>query len=232
MRLHPDKCTILTCTNKRAPSVRTYYLHNQPLKTVSSAKYLGVTIQSNARFNTHLNNIICSANRTLGFLRRNLKQAPIKTKTMAYKSLVRPLLEYASSVWDPSTQKDIARLEMVQRRAARFVLNKYQKKASVDDMLSLLQWPTLQSRRNIARLTTLYKITEGSLKVKCNLLQHQPSRARRSHCRTFARIVCGTDYRSDSFFPRTVREWNLLPKDTVSAQSSDAFRQRLAAVVH
>ena len=49
------------------------------------------------------------------------------TKNAAYNIIVRPNLEYCSSVWDPSHQKDIDKLENVQRSASRFVANNYSK---------------------------------------------------------------------------------------------------------
>ena len=47
------------------------------------------------------------------------------TKTAAYSSLIRPILEYCCTVWNPHTQEYINKLEMVQRRAARYVTNRY-----------------------------------------------------------------------------------------------------------
>ena len=64
--------------------------------------YLGVTIAKDLRWNTHVNNICTKANWTLGFLRRNLYACPQEVKEAAYKELVRPVLEYSGSVWDPS----------------------------------------------------------------------------------------------------------------------------------
>ena len=70
--------------------------------------YLGVTIRED----------ICGkANKTLGFLRRNLNIGSTSAKEHAYKLLV----EYACSVWDPHLKSDINKIEMVQRRAARYV---------------------------------------------------------------------------------------------------------------
>jgi hypothetical protein len=67
-------------------------------------------------------------------------------------------VEYASPVWDSYLQKDKYKIEMMQRRAARFVANRYHNKSSVNDMLGNLKWQTLEERRTNARLTMLYKI--------------------------------------------------------------------------
>jgi hypothetical protein len=55
----------------------------------------------------------------------NLNIGSTTVKQNAYKALVRPLVEYASPVWDPYHQTEIDRIEMVQRRAARYVLKKF-----------------------------------------------------------------------------------------------------------
>ena len=48
----------------------------------------------------NVSNVCTKANRTLGFLRRNLYSCPKEVKEAAYKGLVRPVLDYGSSVWD------------------------------------------------------------------------------------------------------------------------------------
>ena len=117
VNLHLERCSVLPVTKSKITVSRTYSLHGHTLETVSSTKYLGWTLQSDTRLNHHIYSIVTKANRTLAFLRRNLKICSTKTKDFAYKSLVRPLLEYASSVWDPTTKKDIFRIEAVQRQA-------------------------------------------------------------------------------------------------------------------
>ena len=59
--------------------------------------------------------------RTLGFLRRKLFSCLQDVKEAAYTRLVRPILEYGSSVWDPHCNGPNDELENVQKRAARFV---------------------------------------------------------------------------------------------------------------
>ena len=135
MAFHPDKCNVLTITRKRKPIVRDYHLHGHTLEAVKSAKYLGCTISDDLKWNEHTRNICNKANKTIGFLKRNLNINNTRIKETAYKSLVRPTVEYASSVWDPYQQNDKHRLEMVQRRAARYVTNRHHNTSSVNEML-------------------------------------------------------------------------------------------------
>ena len=73
----------------------------------------------------HVSNICTKANRTLGFLRRNLYACPQEVKEAAYKGLVHPVLEYSGSVWDPLGVGLQNELEKVQNRASRFVTGNY-----------------------------------------------------------------------------------------------------------
>ena len=75
----------------------------------------------------HISAITGKGNRALGFIRRNLHNCPEEVKKQAYYSLVRPHLEYASSAWDPHTEKNIKAIERVRYRAARFVKCCYQR---------------------------------------------------------------------------------------------------------
>ena len=141
------------------PVKHTYTLHGHHLEHADKTKYLGVTIQSDLKWDSHINNITTKANKTLGFLRRFINISSIKVKEQAYKSLVRPSLEYACSVWDPYTKEDITQFEQVQRRTARYVTNCYHNTSSVSYMIGHLNWRSLADGRTDAHLVMLYKIT-------------------------------------------------------------------------
>ena len=85
---------------------------------MSCARYLGVDISNDLSWKSHVTRISNTANKSLGFLRRNLKAINPQLWERAYNSIVRPQLEYAAPVWDPHHQEDILKIEMVQRRAA------------------------------------------------------------------------------------------------------------------
>jgi hypothetical protein len=141
-----------------------YPLHGHSLEHVTSAKYLGCTITPDLTWGPHINNICNKANSTIGFLKRNLNIANKSVKERAYRSLVRPSLEYSSAVWDPRQQQDKQRLEMIQRRAARYVADRYYNTSSVY-MLDQLEWPSLESQRTNSRLTMMHKMTKNLTNV-------------------------------------------------------------------
>ena len=107
MIFKPVKCNIMQITRKRIKKIKdSYNLKGTVLDSEENIKYvpyLGITITNDLKWNTHVGNICTKANRTLGFLRRNLSACPQDFKESATKGLVRPVLEYGSSVWDPST---------------------------------------------------------------------------------------------------------------------------------
>ncbi|XP_072178279.1 uncharacterized protein [Diadema setosum] len=141
MQFNPNKCKVLHLTNKRKPLLNSYNIHGQPLANTNTAKYLGIHIQNNLSWNHHINQVAKKANSTSAFLQRNIHACPRKIKVLCYLTLLRPIMEYASIIWDPFTQVNINRLEMVQRRYVRFVFHDYQRTSSVTDMLHTLGWP-------------------------------------------------------------------------------------------
>ena len=106
------------------------------LAEVKHHPYLGVELSDDLTWATHITKITGKANRSLTFINRNLYDCLQKGKETAYKSFVRPNLEYANSVWGPHLKKEITALEKVQRRATCFVTVEHSREKSVTNMLS------------------------------------------------------------------------------------------------
>ena len=95
MEFNPSKCQVVRVTSSRTSYKTEFVLHGQVLDTVTSARYLGMDISNNLNRNTHVDRIALNTNRSLGFVKRNLKTKSQKVREMAYQTLVRPQLEYA-----------------------------------------------------------------------------------------------------------------------------------------
>ena len=144
----------------------------------------------------------------------------VQAKSSIYKGLVRPTLEYCCSVWDPHHKNQDYQLEIIQRRAARFVLRRYHNTSSVTNMLQQLNRESLWQRRAKRRLTRFIKA--NTLKIVVlpfpNVVQ-LPIRPRPRYPHAFQVPYCSTDAYKFSFFPRTVVQWNNLPASITMAPS-------------
>ena len=247
MRFNAKKCYIMSVKNTMS---HFYQLDNTILQQVSSNPYLGLTISEDLTWKTHINNISKKANSTLGFIRRNLKNCPFECRKLAYISLVRSTLEYGSVVWDPYIQQDINAIEKVQRQAARFITKDYRSRepGCVTSMLDRLNLPTLQQRREIDRLVYMFKIVGGTVPAinADEYFFHQRAK-RHIKARQFenfqsSNIVeksvvnnskgyivpnSNTEQFRNSFFVKTVIQWNHLEESVVTAETVEGFRSAL-----
>ena len=149
-----------------------YSSEGRLLERVDNIKYLGVTISKDLKWNTHVSNVCTKANRTHGFLRRNLSSCPQDVKETAYKGLVRPIMEYASPIWDPHGIVVQEELEKVQNRAARFGNYNFET-GSMTSIIEQLGWESLHKRRNGSKLILLFKGLKGRASIPCDDLQPQ-----------------------------------------------------------
>ena len=97
-------------------------------------------------FSSHVNNIVSKAFKILNFVKQNLYKYTPSIKVTACISLVRPILKYASSAWDPHLLKNIHSIDQIQCRTARWVLQNFNHYSSVASMQQQLNWSTLQQR--------------------------------------------------------------------------------------
>ena len=228
MKFNADKCFVLKASHARSPSQHQYKLGNSTLAETKSHSYLGVTISNDLKWVEQTNSAVSKANKVLGLIRRNLYSCPSELKSTAYKSLVRPHLEYASTVWDPFTSNQIDKLEAVQRRAARFAIRDYDYTSSVTKMLQELDWHPLQMRRSVARLTMMQKIVTGQVAIPAQKFLQPVSRPSRHHnSKSFKRPSVNKDCLGKSFFPRTIAEWNLLPESTINIENTATFKKQV-----
>ena len=201
-----------SCDPAQTPLQTNYHLHDCTLESVPSAKYLGVTISEDLKWSEYISSITKKTNQTLGFLKRNIRVHNKDLKSTAYKTLVRPQLEYASTVWSPHTDLDINKLESLQRRDARWVTGEYQYTSSVSTMLQDLIWRSLDQRRIDSRLALLYKVTYDLVAISdSEYLIRNTRPSSRNHLMVYPQIITLKDFYKYTFFSRTIIYWNTQP---------------------
>ena len=122
MTFNTSKCIFLQVGKKIAHHPGYFFLGNS-LTQVDSYPYLGITLQSNLKWTNQIDKIAAKASQRLALVRRVLKFADLPTKKITYFSIVRPIMEYASQIWDPYLKKQVKQLEKVQNQALRFIFN-------------------------------------------------------------------------------------------------------------
>ena len=172
-------------------------------------------------------------------LRRNLFYAPKSVKLKAYISCVLPILEYASTSWQPTSEKSYNSLEMVQHNAPRFISNSYIKKGefkrtSISEILNDLQLDTLEERRTKMRLNMAYKIINGYVILESNMLPKVKNTGRQRQCNApsvgienqLIEPTAGLKTTSKTFFYSIPKLWNqLVTPAQAKAPSVEAFKE-------
>ena len=227
MDFNVTKCHVLSVTHKTKPIVPKYDLHGHTLECVSSAKYLGVVINEKLSWNSHIDTITAKANRTASFVHRNLKGCPRKVQTQCFKTVVRPLLEYSSPIWDPHTQDQTHQVEMVQRKAARRICKNYDHRSSASALVRQLELQTLQERRKIDKVSLIYKIRTGEIDIPAEPYLKPTSRKTRGQVFKYHVPQSKKNCHLHSFFPSAIRLWNTLPETSHTATSVSAFKASL-----
>ncbi|XP_071492986.1 uncharacterized protein [Diadema antillarum] len=122
-------------------------------------------------------------------------------------SVIGPLL----FLLDPSSQENIRKLEMVQRRCARFVLGDYHRDSSVTAMLNKLQWSTLQERRAQQRVYMMYSILNGLVDLPVTYFIPVAGPSKRGNPHKLQVPFARTHLFQSTFYPDAIRLWNSLP---------------------
>ena len=107
------------------------------------------------------------------------------------------LHQYAAVVWLPYTKTNIHQLEMIQSKAARFVLNNYSLYSSITEMLNELEWKSLEKRRNETILFMVHKIINQYVDVCYDHILHNGPSTTCSSSRKFLHLPSKID---SSFF--------------------------------
>ena len=103
------------------------------------------------------------------FLQRNLTFFDSETRLMCYKTYVRPIVEYASSVWDPVGNNTLVeKIESIQRKSLRWIHNIWESTVSPTALRKVLEISTPESRRSSARLKMIFDLLYKNKHINTN----------------------------------------------------------------
>ena len=232
LRMNARKTKALVISRKRSPPVLHLVLCGTEIEQVSSFRYLGVTIAEDLSWNVHVSGVCSRARRMLGFMYRCFgRGAEPKALEHLFKSLVLPLLDYCSAVWDPVFLNSISKLEKVQSFAARLVTGRWD--APSEELRSSLGWPLLVKRRAYHKLCLCRRILMGGSLIPPTVFVPHPSPSKRHHVNSqpLFRPYVRTRYHQQLFFVSVVTLWNAIPDEVVELGSHLAFKRHLRQIL-
>lgn len=237
MSLNASKSAIITYSRSSSPTVYNYRLLGTTLSRVQKFKDLGVVMSADLSPWNHITQISNKANSLMGFICRAARdfQNP-STITTLYKTLIRPILEYSSIVWNPYQVGHIAALEQIQIRLIRLAglrLGYQYFDVPVDRLRITLGLPLLENRRKTSDILFLHSLVNGV--VDCpellSKIEFKIPKTTRSQD-IFCRRAMPSLYSQQSVIPRLMRLGNEVSEEVELFGSSKlSLRRRLIRVV-
>ena len=185
-----------------------------------------VYIDDKIHFNEHVQQQVKQARCTAVIIRRNIVNKTPNVMVPLFKSMVRPIVEYANAVWAPHTKKNSKPIENIQRHYTKKIQGFKDK--SYKERLTILKLPSLSFRRLRGDLIEVYKIVHNiydPITTK-KLLTRIPASSITRKTNSFNLVKRGTNKNKYKFFftNRIINIWNDLPEKVVSAKSLNVFK--------
>ena len=229
---NPLKTEVVTFSNKRRPTRHPpLYLNDTPLLEVNSHTHLGLTLNSDLSWSTHIRTMVSKASQRVNIMKRLKYLLSRKTLTHLYKSLIQPILEYGCIIFDNCTAHDSSLIEKVQYDAARVCTGAMYNTSKVK-LLNELGWETLSERRKYFKLIMFHKIVHNYVpsylvnSIPVNIVStYTPYNLRDQNKIRPPRTR--TNLYKKSFYPSTVALWNELPSSTATSPHAEQFKKAL-----
>lgn len=223
LKVATQKCNVLYI-GKNNPKHK-YFINNSVLTSVTEIRDLGVLINDNLSFSSHCTFIMKKSLKVSGLIRKSFTSRDPNLLLQAFKTYVRPILEYSSVVWSPFLVKDINNIEKVQRRFTKTLFKN--KNLTYEERLVILKLETLEKRRLYFDLCSAYDITCLHYLPSEMFFTFNKNNTRANN--SFKMIVnrSTTNSRKNDFCNRIVPFWNMLPETIIRAQNRKKFYSKI-----
>jgi hypothetical protein len=211
-----EKCKTQRITRKVNIVDSTYCFKGKNLELVNAECDLGVWISNNLTWNKHVYEQTARANKLLGYIKRNTSFIKLSAvRRSIYLALVRPLVAYATQIWAPQSIDLIIKVERIQRRSTKYILNlPYLCPVSYSERLKSLHLLPLTYWHEYLDMVFFFKMMHGLINVSSNVLPSvREVRSTRSSSSGVVKYVvgkCKTSTYQKSYVVRSTRIWNTL----------------------
>ena len=214
--------------SKIYPCDHTYTLASSILSHVDFIRDLGVTVDSNLKFDKHISLIMHKALVRSRLILKCFHSHDRSLLVLAFCTYVRPLLEYCCAVWSPHHLNLIDKIEGVQRFFTKRLGLTHE---PYNIRLFLLNLESLEHRRLIQDLILCFKVYHRLLDTElCNALPGAVCTITRGHSSKLQKVSCKIDTTKYFLTNRIVDIWNKLPSTVVDAESVALFKKRLRGI--
>ena len=222
------KTEVLYFGNQQPPVLN---FNDTLLDVTDTHKHLGLTFSDNCKWHKRIDNIILSGSKLLGIMRKLKFTVRRKTLNQIYVSFLRPILEYASVVWDNCTFNEKDKLEKIQIEAGRIVTG-LTRSTSLYNLFRELGWLTLSERRKYQKLVLAFKITHDMVpQYLSSLFPQNVGNSVSYNLRNnddFVLLPCRTTLFENSCVPSLISLWNQLPLNLRHLPTISSFKREIS----
>ena len=208
------------------------FIENKQIKQVYECKTLGVKIDQYLSWKGNTDEICKKVTAGISAVRRIRPFVAQDTLILIYNAIVRPYFDYCSEVWDVFGAAQSKRLQKLQNRAARIILN-VSNDVEHNIALHALGWEPLQMERKKDKAKIMYKLlNKMGPKSLTNLFSYKSEKTN-YHLRDISSGLClpkpRTNNMKNSFMYDGAQLWNSIPKEIRESKSLSSFQNKIAA---
>ena len=204
--------------------------NNMLIHFVYDHKHLGLTLSNTGNWHKHIENILASAAKVIGIMRKLKFRLSRVALNQIYFSFVLPILDYSSIVWDGCSQQDSIALDRLQNEAARIVTG-LTRSVTIDNLYRECGWSSLADRRKQLKLTFMYR--SANMLVPSYITDLIPPVVRETtnyplrNQNNIATPYCRTELLRKSCIPSLIAMWNSLDDNLRNSPSLNSFKYNL-----
>ena len=196
-------------------------------------KILGVTLSNNLKWETHTRNLINGLKFCYRSFCRSCKMLNTDTRKMLYNAAIASRMNYCDAIWDACNSNTRSKLQTIQNRCARRILNR-PPGTTAAPLIKELGWISLEKKRKLHKCVLLHKLLQGTgPSPLINMLEPYNNRTALNTRGTANNCLYipsfKTNYIKKSFFMDSAKLWNSLPLDIKSTTNSSTFKEKLHA---